>query len=362
VAEKVLDREVYARSLVKLAGSAPPLRRLSINTTVGIADADILEVRIMSLLKPKLLARRKALLLIAVSLLLALPSIAAASLGRRFNFKSQPQLSAVQEPTESQQRDRKARLILRTEPEYTEDALAAKIEGVVQLSAMIGTDGSVQDVQVTKSLYPSLDESAVAGLRKWRFEPYIKGGQPTAKRISVEIVFNLSAWEAQQKQNQRPAGEEREARYFKEGADGDRKLGWAVTDGDGKTEPLKRVRVVGPNGQMLEALVPFLEEMTSRQREEREQEALQQTELAKAARITMDQAIQIARGQNPGTVLECSLIGEHWEAPGRLGKESQVLYHVVILSSNDGTTTHVLVNALDGRILTINLRGRERNE
>jgi hypothetical protein len=44
----------------KLASSAPPLQRLSVSTTVGIADADILEARIMSLLrKPKLDTRRK---------------------------------------------------------------------------------------------------------------------------------------------------------------------------------------------------------------------------------------------------------------------------------------------------------------
>ena len=361
VAEKVLDREVYARSLVKLAGSAPPLRRLSINTTVGIADADILEVRIMSLLKPKLLARRKALLLIAVSLLLALPSIAAASLGLRFNLKTQPALRSLQEPTESQQKERKARLIYRTEPEYTDDARAAKIEGIVQLSALIAPDGSVQDVQVTKPLYPSLDESAVAGLRKWRFEPYIKDGQPTSKKISVEIVFNLAYWrEAQQKQKEQRVVEGRE---LKERAEQESKaVGWSVTEDGAKAVYLTRVKNVGTDGQLFEALVPDREEPESRRREEREQEALQQAELAKAARITMDQAIQIARGQNPGTVLECSLVGERWEAPGRLGKESKVLYHVVILSSNDGTTTHVLVNAVDGRIVTVNLRGRERND
>jgi beta-lactamase regulating signal transducer with metallopeptidase domain len=51
VAERILNAEVYARSLVRLASSTPPLRRLSVTTTVGIADADILEARIMSLLK-----------------------------------------------------------------------------------------------------------------------------------------------------------------------------------------------------------------------------------------------------------------------------------------------------------------------
>jgi uncharacterized membrane protein YkoI len=86
---------------------------------------------------------------------------------------------------------------------------------------------------------------------------------------------------------------------------------------------------------------------------ERELEAKRKMALASAAKITMDQAIQIASSQHPGKVLECSLIGERWEVPGKLGKDSQVLYHVVILSGDEATpvTTHVLVNALDGTIL-----------
>lgn len=85
VAERILNAEVYARSLVALASSAPPLRRLSVTTTVGIADADILEARIMSLLsKPKLNRRWKKLMLVAVSMLLLIPSLAAVALAMRF--------------------------------------------------------------------------------------------------------------------------------------------------------------------------------------------------------------------------------------------------------------------------------------
>jgi beta-lactamase regulating signal transducer with metallopeptidase domain len=90
VAECILNAEVYARSLVRLASPAPPLRRLSVTTTVGIADADILEARIMSLLKkPELKTRWKKLLLIAVSLLLLVPCAAAAALAMRFDVETQ---------------------------------------------------------------------------------------------------------------------------------------------------------------------------------------------------------------------------------------------------------------------------------
>jgi uncharacterized membrane protein YkoI len=96
VAERILNAEIYARSLVALASSAPPLRRLSVTTTVGIADADILEARIMSLLsKPKLNRRWKKLVLFTVSLLLLVPSFAAAAFAMRFEVAT-----AVQEPSQ----------------------------------------------------------------------------------------------------------------------------------------------------------------------------------------------------------------------------------------------------------------------
>jgi len=90
VAARILNAEVYARSLLQLAGSAPALRQLSVTTTVGIADADILEARIMSLLKkPDLNTRWKKSLLIAVSLLLLVPCAAAAAFAMRFDVDTQ---------------------------------------------------------------------------------------------------------------------------------------------------------------------------------------------------------------------------------------------------------------------------------
>lgn len=98
VAERILNAQVYARSLVALASSAPPLRRLSVTTTVGIADADILEARIMSLLsKPKMNRRWKKLLLLAVAVLLLVPSFAAAAFAMRFELATNVQDPAQQE-------------------------------------------------------------------------------------------------------------------------------------------------------------------------------------------------------------------------------------------------------------------------
>ena len=89
VAARILNAEVYARSLLRLAGSAPALRPLSVTTTVGIADADILEARIMSLLsKPRITTRWKKALLFIVSILLLVPCVAVAAFNMRFDLEA----------------------------------------------------------------------------------------------------------------------------------------------------------------------------------------------------------------------------------------------------------------------------------
>lgn len=106
VAERILNAEVYARSLVRLASSAPPLRRLSVTTTVGIADADILEARIMSLLKkPELNTRWKKLLLVVVSLLLVVPAVAAATFASRFDVETTNAQDPVAQDQESKKKE-----------------------------------------------------------------------------------------------------------------------------------------------------------------------------------------------------------------------------------------------------------------
>jgi beta-lactamase regulating signal transducer with metallopeptidase domain len=108
VAERILNAEVYARSLVKLASPAPPLRRLSVTTTVGIADADILEARIMSLLKkPNFHKRGKRLLLIVVSLLLLVPSVAAVAFAMRFDVDTTAQEPTTQDKEKVEMKRRK---------------------------------------------------------------------------------------------------------------------------------------------------------------------------------------------------------------------------------------------------------------
>lgn len=78
-------------------------------------------------------------------------------------------------------------------PQYTADAMRAKIQGVVVVECIILPDGTVGDVQVVKSLDPTfgLDQEAVKAAKMWRFAPGKRQGQPVPVLVTIELAFNL---------------------------------------------------------------------------------------------------------------------------------------------------------------------------
>ena len=64
------------------------------------------------------------------------------------------------------------------EPQYSDEARQAGIEGSVTLEAIVRKDGTVEILRVVKSLDPTLDLNAIEALLQWRFRPGMKDGQP----------------------------------------------------------------------------------------------------------------------------------------------------------------------------------------
>ena len=57
------------------------------------------------------------------------------------------------------------KVLSKTLPIYTDDARNEKLEGTVELSVEIDTDGLVQNLQVVRSLDGGLDQSAIAAVQ-----------------------------------------------------------------------------------------------------------------------------------------------------------------------------------------------------
>jgi TonB family protein len=55
----------------------------------------------------------------------------------------------------------------------------------------VDSTGRVTDARVVHSLGLGLDEKAMEAVRKWRFKPGEKDGQPVTMRAEVEVNFRL---------------------------------------------------------------------------------------------------------------------------------------------------------------------------
>jgi TonB family protein len=75
-------------------------------------------------------------------------------------------------------------------PAYPQQALQAGVEGTVQLSAVVGADGTTKDLRVTNSV-PLLDASAVEAVHQWRFHPAMVSGERVEATYEVHVVYVL---------------------------------------------------------------------------------------------------------------------------------------------------------------------------
>lgn len=110
--------------------------------------------------------------------------------------RSLPVLAKTPEPTPIKRirvasRVAEANLIHDVAPQYPPEAGRARIEGAVVLMAVIGKDGSVQDVRVESGL-PLLAQAAIDAVKQWRYRPYLLNGEPVEVDSRITINFTLS--------------------------------------------------------------------------------------------------------------------------------------------------------------------------
>jgi TonB family protein len=82
-------------------------------------------------------------------------------------------------------------VIYRADPEYTDQAKAAKWQGWVVLSLTVNESGKPTEIKVVRSLGMGLDEKAMEAVSKWRFRPGMRDSKPVATQATVELNFRL---------------------------------------------------------------------------------------------------------------------------------------------------------------------------
>ena len=83
--------------------------------------------------------------------------------------------------------------IHQVKPQYTANAMRAKVQGLVTVECVVLPDGTVGNVRVIRSLDRQfgLDEEAIAAAKRWRFKPGLMNGKPVPVAISIELTFTL---------------------------------------------------------------------------------------------------------------------------------------------------------------------------
>ncbi len=78
-------------------------------------------------------------------------------------------------------------------PQYTADAMRAKVQGTVLLECVVLPDGTVGSVEVVRSLDSTfgLDQEAIKAAKQWRFRPGTRFGEPVAVLVTIELTFTL---------------------------------------------------------------------------------------------------------------------------------------------------------------------------
>jgi len=83
--------------------------------------------------------------------------------------------------------------VYQPKPNYTSDAMRARVQGTVFLEFIVRPDGTVSDVKILRSLDPTfgLDQEAIRTMRLWRFRPGMRMGEPVAVLATMEMGFTL---------------------------------------------------------------------------------------------------------------------------------------------------------------------------
>ncbi len=81
--------------------------------------------------------------------------------------------------------------IYKPDPEFSEEARKAKLQGVVVLEVEVDVSGRAHIIRVREGLGLGLDEKAIEAVQVWRFRPGRRNGKAIAVPATIYINFRL---------------------------------------------------------------------------------------------------------------------------------------------------------------------------
>lgn len=82
-------------------------------------------------------------------------------------------------------------VLVKVEPEFSEEARKARFEGAVMLYLEVDETGKAKNLRVTRPLGLGLDEKAIEAVSQWKFRPGYKDGKAVTVAATVEVNFRF---------------------------------------------------------------------------------------------------------------------------------------------------------------------------
>ena len=84
-----------------------------------------------------------------------------------------------------------ANLLHKVQPTYPPIARQARVQGAVELRAIISKTGTIENLVVVRG-HPMLSAAAIEAVRQWRYRPYLLNNQPIEVETEITVNFLLS--------------------------------------------------------------------------------------------------------------------------------------------------------------------------
>ena len=76
------------------------------------------------------------------------------------------------------------------DPVYPKVAMAASVQGIVIIEAVIDATGRVAETRILRGV-PVLDDAALDAVRQWVYTPTLLDGVPTPVKMVITVTFRL---------------------------------------------------------------------------------------------------------------------------------------------------------------------------
>ncbi|HKE58182.1 MAG TPA: energy transducer TonB [Pyrinomonadaceae bacterium] len=102
----------------------------------------------------------------------------------------QPNKQPEEKVYEPKDVDRRAKILRKSEPQYTEQAKKNHTSGFVLLQVVLKGSGEVGEIKVIRDLPDGLTEECIKAAREIKFEPALKDGNPVSQYLRLQYTFN----------------------------------------------------------------------------------------------------------------------------------------------------------------------------